>query len=199
MNNIASIFVLGLALLAYPHFASSQTASCWACTQNGICINQTSGAAECLSNPGGNCTFGAQCSIAGCFAAGALVDTREGKAPIEAIEIGDQVLSLDEDGELTWAAVTNTYRALNSQYYLINGTLRVTALHPFSVAGEWINAEDLVVGTQLVGSDGANILVSSVERVDFGVRVYNLEVDGTHTFFVNGVLVHNKEPTPGQE
>jgi intein/homing endonuclease len=37
------------------------------------------------------------------------------------------------------------------------------------------------------------IVIASIEKIaNHAVRAYNIEVDGSHTFFANGVLVHNK-------
>jgi intein/homing endonuclease len=80
----------------------------------------------------------------------------------------------------------------------LNGQLEVTGSHPFRVGANWINVEDLQIGDELTDSAGNLIVVASLERVDKGVRVYNIEVGNTHTFFVDGTLVHNKIPDPHQ-
>jgi intein/homing endonuclease len=121
-----------------------------------------------------------------------------GLEAIEDIQVGEKVLSATEDGELVWGVVSRTYRVIQYEYYLINGAIKVTGTHPFEVGEHWVNVEELVVGDELSGMGGTPVLVETIEKIDFGVRAYNLEVDGTHTFFVDGVLVHNKEPDPGQ-
>jgi intein/homing endonuclease len=136
------------------------------------------------------------CSYAGCFLGGVLVETADGYAPIEALSVGDKVISRLEDGSVETRVVTHTYRQIGCSYYVINHELKVTGAHPFMVDDTWVNAEHLVVGDRLVGRDGKTVLVATIERIDRAVRAYNIEVAGPHTFFVEGVLVHNKLPNP---
>jgi hypothetical protein len=129
---------------------------------------------------------------------GALVETAEGPRPIEDIVEGDEVLSasLDDGLDVESGAVVRTYKSIEPWYLVINGGLRVTGSHPFHVERGWVRADDLKVGDKFFGAAGKRIDVSSVERVNRFVRVYNLEVGGTHTFFVDGIMVHNKGPDP---
>ncbi len=75
--------------------------------------------------------------------------------------------------------------------------LLVTDEHPFYVGGEWVRAADLVTGIELLSSAGGDVSpVTLVEHVEQERRdtVYNIEVEGHHNFFAEGVLVHNKSP-----
>jgi len=146
----------------------------------------------------GECDIGPSCGpTGGCFVAGTLVETDGGPRAIESIVVGDKVLSASGNGETEYAPVEATYRVLRYEYYVINGHIRVTAEHPFKVSGGWATTEELQVGCELVGHDGQTTLVSSIVKEDTGVRAYNIEVGGTHTFFADGVLVHNKPGDPG--
>lgn len=53
--------------------------------------------------------------------------------------------------------------------------------------------KDLQVGDLLVQSDGNKIKVDSIELEEKQVTVYNMTVDGFHTYFVSdlGIWVHN--------
>jgi hypothetical protein len=69
--------------------------------------------------------------------------------------------------------------------------------HPFWVAGKgWVAAKELAKGDRLITPDEKVAVVGEV-RVEAvrgpPVAVYNLEVEGTHTYFVgkSGVWVHN--------
>ena len=72
--------------------------------------------------------------------------------------------------------------------------LRPTATHKFySVSrGEWLSAEELVVGETLNGMAGP-IKVAAIDQLPGVHRVYNLTVQGDHVYRVArlGVLVHN--------
>ncbi len=176
-------------------YAQDAWSQCQFCYEHKCFDSDTGGFVSCL--PG--CTLGPSCDVAvGCFLAGAQVETTGGLKAIEDVQVGDEVLGVTEDGELSYGRVTRTYRVIQYEYYLINGAIEVTGAHPFQVGSSWVNAEELVVGDVLSGMGGARIPVETIENIDFGVRAYNLEVEGTHTFFIDGILVHNKPPTPGQ-
>jgi hypothetical protein len=96
--------------------------------------------------------------------------------------------------------------------------LETTPEHPFYVnntwacpeCAEWVNAEDLTVGTVLTSFDGENGIIplgtiTATERIEQEQVMYNLTVDTANTFFVGeqGWLVHNAGPcqkvfAPGQ-
>ena len=74
--------------------------------------------------------------------------------------------------------------------------INTTENHPFYVEGKgWVTASQLETGDKLHTKDGKIQVVKevSVEKLDEPVKVYNLEVDEQHTYFVSrvGVLVHN--------
>lgn len=81
-------------------------------------------------------------------------------------------------------------------------TIRATAEHPFwvqapgSVAGEWVNAGDLVAGATLLTADGTTATVLDVKGYDTTEWAYNFTVADLHTYFVGDepVLVHNAGP-----
>jgi intein/homing endonuclease len=120
------------------------------------------------------------------------VETPDGAVAIEDLHVGDRVFGLSDDGEAVVNEVVETHRTLAVEYFVINGEISVTGTHPFLVGSDWIEAQDIRVGDILAGPDGAAVPVNSVESVDYGVRVYNISVSGNHTFFANGILVHNK-------
>jgi hypothetical protein len=84
-------------------------------------------------------------------------------------------------------------------------TIRTTDEHPFYVEGQgWTGAGELAVGATLDQPDGSDAVVigSAYESYPEGVVVYNFEVEGDHTYFVEdgdgsqtandfGVWAHN--------
>ena len=80
-------------------------------------------------------------------------------------------------------------------------TIQTTDEHPFWVEGiGWLAAKDLRVGNEVDQPDGANAVVISSVREEHpeGITVYNFEVEGDHTYFVEdgsgqqtAIWVHN--------
>jgi hypothetical protein len=154
-----------------------------------------------------------------CFAEGTLVHTKEGLKPIEEIKVGDWVLTYPDDmappkraqapfrleEEYFYRQVTKTFvhedaPILNVKYLhlgggYVAGPLRVTPNHPvYSEGRGWIPASELSFGHSLVERGFGNLLVAKVKNTGETARVYNLEVDEFHTYFVEelGIWVHNK-------
>src|ERR1051326_7439053 len=74
--------------------------------------------------------------------------------------------------------------------------VETTANHPFFVDGQgFVQAGQLGIGTLIVTRAGPVVKITKVERDVGRTKVYNLEAEGFHTFFVgqgNGALwVHN--------
>jgi hypothetical protein len=61
--------------------------------------------------------------------------------------------------------------------------------------GRWVNVEDLQLGDEFLTIDGRESFVDSIQSsISENIEVFNLTVDGNHTFSVgqNGILVHNE-------
>ncbi len=142
-----------------------------------------------------DCNMSGICPAGGCFLAGTPILTIVGLVSIEDIKPGDQILTRDNNGTLTAATVVDTYFGIATEYIVINGDNNVTASHPFLTPNGWTYAGELKIGDTVYGDGMVAIIVHTVEhRNNFGVRVYNLSIDGSHIFTANGLLVHNKPP-----
>jgi intein/homing endonuclease len=124
-----------------------------------------------------------------------LIETPTGPVGIENLHAGDLVACTDRGG-LDACVVQEAHRSVAQGYYVINSAIRVTGTHPVRVSGGWRRVADLAVGDTIVGREGM-VAVESVVWHDKLVIVYNLTVGGHHTFFAQGILVHNKPPNPG--
>ncbi len=130
----------------------------------------------------------------GCFVAGTQILMADGSSKnIEDIVTGDKVLtrSSEWDATLTEVTVMNTIEHDVGEYLLVNGTLGVTEEHVLFINGKWQLAGDLMVGDTLVNKDGEIVLVESIAQVRNNVKVYNFETERKHTYFANGIYVHN--------
>ncbi len=136
-------------------------------------------------------------SIRTCFAAGTPVHTRDGDRPIEAIQIGDQVLSQDAStGALSFQPVVFVHRnppAETLRIKLSDGASVVCSIyHRFWRANlGWAQARELNPGDSLRTFTGI-VQVASIEP-DTIQPLYNLDVATSRTFFVGRttLLVHD--------
>jgi len=74
--------------------------------------------------------------------------------------------------------------------------LRTTPEHPFyTIAGEWVEAENLTIGDLIWSLDGDYGTVEDIDLIQTQQPMYNLTVAEAHTFFVGDGdwLVHNIE------
>ncbi|MGE3804799.1 MAG: sigma-70 family RNA polymerase sigma factor [Gemmataceae bacterium] len=131
-----------------------------------------------------------------CVARGTLVEGEHGPLPIEKLRVGDRLWGYDPArGEKTLVTVRFVRTAHSDKTLLFAGSLRVTAHHPVFVNEEWRRAGSIEPTDRLLGHDlkqhpaGAPIVLH--EPID----IYNVSVDGPHTFFAGGFLVHNKDRT----
>ncbi|WP_455718515.1 polymorphic toxin-type HINT domain-containing protein, partial [Anaerosporobacter sp.] len=140
-------------------------------------------------------TFSSQC-----FTGETLVSTEEGLRPIEDIQVGDYVWSEDtETGEQSLKKVLNVIVSETDVAVHIEteeNEITTTQNHPFYVEGKgWTSASELEEGDVLHTKEGVTTVVQTVEveQLDEAVKVYNLEVEDGHTYYVTDerVLVHN--------
>lgn len=132
-----------------------------------------------------------------CLAAGTLVWTDVGPAPIEQIRVGDLVLAQDpESGELAYQPVLRT--TVRPQGALVRvclanrEVLETSGGHLFWVSGAgWKKARDLQSGCELHGVTGA-VRVSLAETGS-NAETYNLIVADFHSYFVGDgkILCHD--------
>ena len=132
-----------------------------------------------------------------CFTGDVPVRMADGTCkPISDVKIGDNVRSFDANGQIGTNRVIHLHIQPNAEVYDLAG-IGVTASHPF------------------LSSDGIFRPIGSFEEADFLVRedgtfshvpklikrpepedVYNLTVEGTHTYIAGGWRVHNKWGAP---
>lgn len=145
-----------------------------------------------------------------CFPAGTQVVTRDGPKAIEALQEGDEVLSWDEaTGEQGFRPVVRTFQNQTEELVhlrvQVDGEarlIRCTAEHPFwTDAHGWVSAARLSTGMQVDLADGGNADVVEVSIQPDACAVYNVEIEGWHTYYVLpdgvvdvqlAVLAHNR-------
>lgn len=99
------------------------------------------------------------------------------------------------DGTVTGTFKHTADNILDLQLANEEKPIGVTPSHPFRSAdrNDWVSAGELKIGERVVTLDGTTKVVSIKQRSG-KEPVYNLEVHGTHTYYVGkiGALVHNQ-------
>jgi hypothetical protein len=132
--------------------------------------------------------------------------------PIEKLKLGDKVVATDPiTGKTSIQPLVRTIIGYGVKDLVVlklvvvgpDGRRSVSAVtatsnHPFYVpaTGQWLDAGDLPIGARLAPlTSGRSVVVGGVRRYQAVARVYNLTVNGVHTYYVlagaTPVLVHN--------
>ena len=138
----------------------------------------------------------------GCFLSGTSILMADGsQKPIEAIEVGDFVLSYDETNRIMIPdRVSETlHHPKEDAYLIINGYMRVTPVHRVLSRDRWISIGELDSGDPLTDTEGSDIDIDYIIAINEPVNVYNFEVESFHTYVADGYVVHNKKPEIQQD
>ena len=145
-----------------------------------------------------------------CFTADTVVTlSNNTKVNIQDVKVGDIL-----KGEKTNNTVLGLHQPkLNGKLYSINGgRYFVTEEHPFKTTEGWksinpkktekenigITVTPLNVGDTLV-TDKGNVLIKTInsKSASSDTNLYNFILDGDHTYYADGYLVHNKTACGG--
>lgn len=130
----------------------------------------------------------------GCFVAGTQILMADGTTKnIEEIRIGDEVLTRENEfsDRLVVASVTGLHSEIVRETLLVNGHLGVTDNHIIFLNGKWTEARKMKVGDVLLNTDGEFETIQNIETVIENRKVFNFEVENLHTYFADGIYVHN--------
>ena len=142
------------------------------------------------------------------FTGDTLVRMADGTAkPISEIAVGEEVLATDPTtGRTEVRPVTAVIIGAGMKDLVEVGVggedIVATQGHPVWVGnrGAWVEAGDLAPGDQLVAADRRTATVTTTREWTEYQQVYNLTVDGLHTYFVVAgdadLLVHNVDYGP---
>ena len=93
------------------------------------------------------------------------------------------------------ASVQNIYFDYYDNYYLVNGSLKVTYEHPFFVIRDgsyyFKTTASLLPGDKLFKTDNEFEEVSSIEFVNEPLETVNFDVESLDVYFGGGYLMHN--------
>jgi len=115
---------------------------------------------------------------------------------IQDIKIGEKVMGFDEQTyNYLPVKVLRTFRHQTDSYFILEleneGKLRVTGNHPIFVNNSYSSVDSLKIGDSVLTTNGFQ-KVKSIKLIKESTEVFNLEVDNSHNYFANRILVHNK-------
>ena len=212
--------------LSYPNSGTtiSWSSNGDSCTFNGNSYGGTANGVSTGSLPVGSNTLTVSCTKADapivcnsfytplttCFTADTMVLMSDGTSKkIQDVKIGDII-----KGEKTNNTVLGFHQPeLDGKLYSFNGgRYFVTEEHPFKTTNGWksinpkktekenigITVTALKVGDTLITEDGY-VLLKSLKGKEGkkDTQLYNFKLDGDHTYYADGYLVHNKTACGG--
>lgn len=142
----------------------------------------------------------AMAQLACCIARGSKVKTPRGERRIEELAVDDEVVVVDPSTLEEHVGKISAVRSAKRECSLIN-SLRLTSAHPLfdTDKNEWAPAGDWILGSRahFATIEGPAKVVNSERFIGID-EVFDLSIDHPlHTYVVDGVIVHNKEPITG--
>ena len=133
-----------------------------------------------------------------CFPEGTKVHTDNGLQNIEDLQVGDLVLTYNEETlEQEYKPILVKHERYTMQMMALElptgEVLEVTPEHRFYHNGEWIEASSLQIGDLLHLKNGDYTTIINIENFPKYQKVYNFDVEGNENYYVteDGILVHN--------
>lgn len=127
-----------------------------------------------------------------------MVATPNGDRPIEQLKVGDIVMAVQDDMSMIPAKIWTLF-SRPCQILVLHtkdSTLRTTDEHPMWMGGHiFKHAGELSVGEFIMKVVGDTIVPTAITAITTEPgeeMVYNIEVDGPHTYIAGGFVVHNK-------
>jgi phage terminase large subunit-like protein len=135
-----------------------------------------------------------------CLTGDTLVFTSGGQIPISQVVVGTWVATFHEATDaITWGRVAAVTSRSSSNIYLVKTASKIeikcTFDHPFYVLTKgWVDAKDLVLGNKVYKLKDRIIkdIITEVRSLPgLEATVWDIEVEESHNFFANNILVHN--------
>lgn len=131
----------------------------------------------------------------GCFAAGQLVETKEGFKYIQDLKIGDYVASFDDKFNIHFNKVTEIFKTENQEIYRYYfwGDIKIEATQNHWILNQF-NAFACIgsLTTQDMAINRRGHLIPFIKSQYIGIgTVYNVHIENDCTLFVNDLAFHN--------
>jgi hypothetical protein len=133
----------------------------------------------------------------GCFLAGTQIRLGdESDGSIETVKVGQFVKSFNPEKGIIVSRILETHKHTVRGYYTLvfqsGRILQVTGEHPIYNNGRFVTVDQLEPSDIVLLDDSRLDTLAVKVFHDVTVEVWNLTVDGAHTYYANHILVHNK-------
>ncbi len=115
---------------------------------------------------------------------------------INEVSLDEYIMTYDiAKDTLSSSKINEIYISPNNHYYVLNDVIRATAYERFLTQNGWKKIRDIEISDMIF--DGKSFTtVTSIQKVEDMLTVYNLNIDTNHNFFVSKdgekpFLVHN--------
>lgn len=139
--------------------------------------------------------------VAACFLAKTEIIMADNSVKnIENIKTGDKVLSFHKPKQIPSASVSEVFTHSSNHYYILkteDQEVKVTQEHPFCTPNGFTKVKQLSVGDKVYISTNQKLVLEKIlykKLIRKQIKVYNFQVDKSHTYFANRFAVHNKPP-----
>lgn len=134
----------------------------------------------------------------GCVPAGTPIWTPNGSVPIEDIQEGLEIYSIDIEGECNpvIARVTQVHSFRKRRCIRLNSQHVITLSQPlYNAERGWVLAGDLIPGMRILNYELDYVSIDCLEPIDGYLEVYTLSTDHpSHNYVADGLICHNKYP-----
>jgi len=156
----------------------------------------------------------------GCFVSGTLVTlSNKESVIIEDVKEGDMVITYNVEKNIQEIGKVKSLISLKKNdivsIKLSNSTnIECTSEHPFWVVNKgWssispeksllypdMNIKKMMVSDILLTDSNTEVIVDDIKELkNKTINVYNLQIEGNHNYYANGILVHNKMAFDGDD
>ena len=129
-----------------------------------------------------------------CFGGETKISTPSGQVYIKDIKVGDEVLSFDDEGQVSVNIVSKVHEHEPGDIYKLSywgGEVLVTTNHWILEANNtFLQADKFNTDHCIVDEEGNFRPFKSLEFYELD-KTYNITVENNHTYIANGIRVHN--------
>ena len=131
----------------------------------------------------------------GSFLEGTLIETPTGLVAIEALELGDEIISFNlETNEKQVSVINGLDVSTENHYYVLNDTISASGEQYFYINKGIEKIKNFDATHKLINTDSTEVLIGNYTRKDAVVTTYKItSITPNSNYYANTFLVHIEE------